>query len=183
MRSIQLSPRARTVIAWAAALVLVGVALGSAARFIAWPFSSDKTGFSDEYALVLKDLDGKDVRLSTYKNDVLIAYVWASWCPYCGQEIENLAALKSSHGDRIQVVAINRAEPAAVAKSYIAGLTRVQGVVFLLDPDDTFFKKIGGYAMPETVFIRGRGEIVFHQRGPMQLEDVTKHLDELLAAH
>ncbi|MBM3272136.1 TlpA family protein disulfide reductase [Candidatus Kaiserbacteria bacterium] len=154
----------------------------SVAGMIPSPFASEKTGFSDEYSLVLKDLDGADVRLSTFKNDVLVAYVWASWCPYCADEIRHLAQLAETNEGRIRVVAINRGEPAAVAKSYLAQLDGVQGLVFLLDPEDAFFKQIGGYAMPETVFIRDRGEIVFHQRGPMKLDEVKTHLDELLKA-
>ena len=163
-------------------LVFSGVVAASLLGLVPSPFSSEKTGFSDEYALVLQDMQGNEVRLSEYKNDILVAYVWASWCPYCAQEIDNLAALKQQYGERIQVLAINRSEPKAVAQAYIAQLPHVSGVTFLLDPNDAFFKQVGGYAMPETMFIRGRGEVVFHQRGPMQIDEVTTHLDELLKA-
>lgn len=164
------------------AIVFVAIIVASLAGVIPSPFASGKTGFSDEYSLVLKDLDGADVRLSTFKNDVLVAYVWASWCPYCADEIRHLAQLAQAEGGRVRVVAINRGEPAAVAKDYLAQLEGVQPVVFLLDPEDAFFRQVGGYAMPETVFIRDRGEIVFHQRGPMKIDEVKTRLDELLRA-
>lgn len=174
--------KAQRILAAAVAGVLVcfGIIVASIAGLVPSPFSSEKTGFSDEYALVLQDMQGNEVRLSEFKNDILVAYVWASWCPYCAQEIDNLAALKQQYGERIQVLAINRSEPKAVAQAYIAQLPHVSGVTFLLDPNDAFFKQVGGYAMPETMFIRGRGEVVFHQRGPMQLQEVQEQLTVLL---
>ena len=142
--------------------------------------AESENSFAKEYGLVLQNYDGKDVRLSAYRGKIMVAYVWASWCPYCAKELENLGTLKAMYGDRIEVVAINRAEPRSVAKSYTDQLTNAQGVEFLLDPQDSFFKTDGGYAMPETVFINEHGEVTHHQRGPMNLEEVSAKLKLLL---
>ena len=142
---------------------------------------SGKESFKKEYSLTLTDMDGKPVHLSDYAGKLVVAYMWASWCPYCGAEIENLAKLKQTYGDSIAIIAVNRAEPAADAKSYIARLTGVDGIQFLLDPSDSFFKSIGGYAMPETVFIKSDGTVLFHQRGPMQIDEVNAKLKQLTA--
>ena len=136
--------------------------------------------FETEYTLVLSDYSGNKVHLYDYRRQVLIAYAWASWCPYCGSEIQDLAALKKTYGDNIQIVAINRGEPLAVARAYTDGLADTSGVVFLLDPKDAFFKDIGGYAMPEMVFIDSAGTVIYHQRGPIQLPDVKAEIGKLL---
>ena len=141
--------------------------------------AQDKT-FDTEYTLVLSDYAGNQVHLYDYRRKVLIAYAWASWCPYCGAELQNLASLKKTYGDNIQVVAINRGESLETARNYSDHLTNTDGLVFLLDPNDAFFKGIGGYAMPETVFIDSGGTIIFHQRGPIQLPDVQAEIEKLL---
>lgn len=136
--------------------------------------------FDTEYTLVLSDYSGNPVHLYDYRRKVTIAYAWASWCPYCASEIEGLAQLKKTYGDSIQVVAINRGESLNTAKSFTDHLTDTEGVVFLLDPDDQFFKLIGGYAMPEMVFIDGSGNIVYHQRGPVTMNDANAEIQKLV---
>jgi thiol-disulfide isomerase/thioredoxin len=138
--------------------------------------------FKKEYSLQLVDYSGHSVQLSEFKNTVLIAYAWASWCPYCGAELEHLADLKQHYGDGVRVIGINRGESLAMARDFTSRLAHTEGVTFLLDPSDSFFKQIGGYAMPETVFVRPNGEILFHQRGPMQYVDVEAKLKEILDA-
>ena len=41
-------------------------------------------------------------------------------------------------------------------------------------------KAIGGYAMPEMVFIDGGGNIIYHQRGPIQMTDIQARLSEIV---
>lgn len=141
---------------------------------------ADEDTFREEYALVLKDYEGNDVRLSDYRREFLVIYAWASWCPYCGDEIRNLASMKQEYGDKITILAINRAEPLVDAKDYSDKLGDIPGVTFLLDPNDTLYKKVQGYAMPETLFIKSNGEILFHQRGPIELQAVRERIEELL---
>jgi thiol-disulfide isomerase/thioredoxin len=145
----------------------------------AGPKSDDET-FAEEFGLVLKDYNGNDVRLSEFRRKVLIVYAWASWCPYCGEELKNLAQLKRAYGDEVQILAVNRAEPLPDAKGYTDGLGVAQDLVLLMDPNDTLYKDIGGYAMPETIFIDEQGAITFHQRGPIQLAAVEEKIQEIL---
>jgi len=52
-------------------------------------------------------------------------------------------------------------------------------LIFLLDPKDTFYKSIGGFAMPETLFVNSDGTINFHKRGPMRAEEIRQRVSEL----
>jgi thiol-disulfide isomerase/thioredoxin len=142
--------------------------------------SATQTTFSKEFSLVLTDYSGKDVHLYDFRRKVLIAYAWASWCPYCGAELQNLAQMKKTYGDNLEVIAINRAEPLATAKAYTDKLQGTDNLVFLIDPTDSFFKNIGGYAMPETVFIDSDGTITFHQRGPLKIAELEQKVKDLL---
>ncbi len=143
------------------------------------PSAERATTFNSEYTLVLSDYAGNQVHLYDYRRKILIAYAWASWCPYCGTEIQGLSKFKQTYGDSIQVVAVNRGESLQVAKAYTDHLGDTAGVTFLLDPEDAFFKQIGGYAMPEMVFIDSAGTIIYHQRGPIKMEDVDAEIQKL----
>ena len=174
----------RTIFVLAALLIVaaVGAYFYLTASHKPLTLEEDEATFTDEFDLVLKDYDGADVRLAGFKRKFLVVYLWASWCPYCKQEMENLAQLKERYGDDIQVLAVNRAEPQPIAKAYTDSIQNVQDLVFLLDPNDLLYKDINGYAMPETVFINRRGDVLYHQRGPIQLQDVDEKIQELLSS-
>jgi thiol-disulfide isomerase/thioredoxin len=139
------------------------------------PAFQESPGFS------LFNYEGNEMSLSDFTNKLVVAHSWASWCVYCADELKNLAALKAEYGDRIAVVAINRAEPRQVAKDFTDALDLPEGVVILLDPTDAFYKKNGGYAMPETIGLMPDGTVLFHQRGPLKAEELRKHIDSAVA--
>lgn len=126
-----------------------------------------------------QDYDGRTVRLSEFHPKLLIVYSWASWCPYCAQGFKDLAAVENEHRADMQIVAINRAEPKGDAKDFTDKLA-LSGMDYLLDPDDTFYKAEGGFAMPEILFINWHGDIVAHQRGPMTLAALQAEVATLL---
>jgi peroxiredoxin len=52
----------------------------------------------------VKDIAGKDVRLSQYKGQVVLLNFWATWCVPCKREIPSLAALYRDYKERGFVV-------------------------------------------------------------------------------
>ena len=114
---------------------------------------------------------GAPVSLDSFRGKPLVINSWAVWCPFCKQELPDFAALQSEFPD-VVVIAIDRAESLEMAKSYTDSLGISESMVFLMDASDDFYKNIGGFSMPETVFIDSGGTIVFHKRGPMTLEEM-----------
>jgi thiol-disulfide isomerase/thioredoxin len=107
-------------------------------------------------------------------------YSWASWCPYCEQGFKDLTAIQGEYGSAIHIVAINRAEPKGDAQQFTDRLPLSPGITYLLDQNDTFYKAIGGFAMPEILFINWHGDIVAHQRGPMTFDALRAEVQSLL---
>src|SRR5687767_204489 len=52
----------------------------------------------------VKDIAGKDVRLSQYKGQVVLLNFWATWCKPCRVEIPSLIALYRDYKDQGFVV-------------------------------------------------------------------------------
>lgn len=52
----------------------------------------------------VKDISGKNVRLSQYQGQVVLLNFWATWCTPCRREIPSLVALYRDYKDRGFVV-------------------------------------------------------------------------------
>lgn len=128
----------------------------------------------------LKDYGAGEVHQHDFLGTPALIYVWASWCPLCTEGLENLAAMKKEFGGAIAVVAINREESRDVAVRASARSHTATGTIFLLDPDDTYYRAIGGFSMPETIFVDRTGMIIFHTRGPLQKEEIRRRIHALI---
>ena len=57
--------------------------------------------------LTLKDLKGRNLRLSDYRGKVVLINFWATWCPPCRKEIPDLIKLQRDYGSRsLQVIGV-----------------------------------------------------------------------------
>ena len=57
---------------------------------------SEKKESKDEYLPILVDMNNEEVSLDTYKKNVLILNLWATWCKPCIAEFESLENSKSN---------------------------------------------------------------------------------------
>lgn len=56
---------------------------------------------------VLRDIDGRTVRLSDYRGKVVLVNFWATWCPPCRAEMPDLIRLQHEHAkEGLQVIGI-----------------------------------------------------------------------------
>ncbi len=128
----------------------------------------------------LQDYGGKTVSLSDFAGKPLVINSWAAWCPFCREELPALAAVQKEFGDQVVIISIDRQESLAVAKGYTDRQGTTDDLIFLLDPSDSFYQSIGGFSMPETIFIDSNGNIVFHKRGPMQTNEIRERVRKII---
>lgn len=130
-------------------------------------------------SFALEDYEGNIVRSTDFTDKPLVLNAWAGWCPFCVQELPDFAKAQEEFKDQVVIVAINRAEKAGVAKSFTDGLKVTDKLIFLLDPDDSFYRSIGGFSMPETLFIDKSGNIVEHKRGPLTQDEIRAKVQKI----
>ncbi len=123
------------------------------------------------------DLDGNPVDMSAYAGKVRVVNSWATWCPFCTKELADFEKLAETGGEEVVVIAINRGESAAKIKAYLSRLGQFDDLIFIKDESDHFYKTIGGFAMPETIFYDKAGQVYLHKRGFMELSEMQKHLE------
>jgi len=128
----------------------------------------------------LKDYAGNIISTADFAGKPLVLNAWASWCPFCVNELPDLAAVQEEFGDQVVIIAIDRVETKKVAQSYSDDLGLTDKLIFLLDPGDAFYQAIGGFSMPETLFVNADGTINFHKRGPMAKDEIRQRVQALL---
>jgi thiol-disulfide isomerase/thioredoxin len=127
---------------------------------------------------VYTDVNGIPVDLSQYEGKTLIINSWASWSPFSATELPTLSKIGQQYSNNnVVVLAINRMESPATARAFIKHIGSPEGVVFLLDDEDTFYNSIEGFSMPETVFYDTDGTIIFHKRGSISSEDLSNQIE------
>jgi thiol-disulfide isomerase/thioredoxin len=67
----------------------------------------------------MKDLDGKDVSLSSFKGKVILLNFWATWCGPCKAEIPGFVELQKQYGkDGLVVVGYSVDDEAPKARAF-----------------------------------------------------------------
>ncbi len=147
------------------AIVLTAVLSACATTGGATPESSSSAANATDFTL--RDVDGRDVRLSDFSGKVVLLDFWATWCQPCEAEIPHLQALYKTYKDKGFVVlgiSMDGPESVALVGPFVHKYSLEYPV--LLDEETkvtgTFNPK---RAAPLTVLIDGDGRIVRTRAG------------------
>lgn len=134
------------------------------------PEDAKSTGKMAPLEFTLKDMNGVDVSLASFKGKVILLNFWATWCGPCRAEIPSLIELQKEYPDDLVVLGFSVDDPVAKLKPYakefqinypiLVGLGRedVQEaygplwgipVSVIIAPDGTIQKKHSGIATKE----------------------------------
>lgn len=88
------------------------------ARNMIWDLTAMRNGGSLP-PLVLRDLNGEQVRVDTALHDASCLVITASWCTYCEQEMVALEALYKEYGTYVNFIAISLDRSPADLRAYV----------------------------------------------------------------
>jgi len=128
----------------------------------------------------LEDIDGNIVSLSNFDGKTLVINSWATWCPFCVKELADFGELQKEFPDKIVMIAVNRQESLEKSVAFTDNLGVTEEMLYLLDPKDSFYKSIGGFSMPETIFVDREGNIRIHKRGPIELDEMISLVNSII---
>lgn len=127
----------------------------------------------------LKSVDGKTVKLSDYKNKVVLIDFWATWCPPCRRGIPDLIELQKEFKKDFVVLGISvdtdtKGDVPAFVKDYGINYTVVYG-------DNSTAKLFGGVSgIPTSFLIDKKGNIVDKHVGLVPKETLADGIKNLL---
>jgi len=130
--------------------------------------------------LSLLTYSGKVVDLHDYIGKPLVINSWASWCAFCKKELPDFVKTQNYAPNDVLFIAINRKESLEVQKEYTDSRNITDQLVFLQDPTDSFYRSIGGFSMPETLFVDAAGNIVEHKRGILTATEIQEKTRALI---
>ena len=140
-------------------------------------------GAEDSGRTPYTDLAGNPIDLESYAGQVRVVNSWATWCPFCVEELVDFETLASEleEGEGV-VIAINRGEPAAKQQAFLNQLGEFEHIIFVKDEADLFYESIGGFSMPETIYYDESGSVSTHKRGFMAIEEMRNLFQTALTA-
>jgi len=127
----------------------------------------------------LKALDGRRVRLTQFRGQVLVLNFWATWCTACLAEIPQLVALQNKLGDSVAVVGValdglpdehgddtvgeseRSGRSRASTRAKVARAVTARGINYrvLWDPDSAIEGQFDGGELPTTVILDAQGRV------------------------
>jgi peroxiredoxin len=158
----------KTVLSAASLLIVLSGLLGMAARppLIGSPAPE----------IVLKDLQGRDVKLSDLRGKVVLVNFWATWCKPCKEE---MPAMQASY-DRLRdkgfvVLAVNELEDTARVAEHI----RTHGHTFevVMDHNNQVANMYGVVGLPASFLIDPQGIVRERIAGSLLTES---HIEEMV---
>lgn len=105
--------------------------------------------------------------------------VWATWCPTCAAEHDELARISAATG--IGIVGVNYKDDPAAARAWLA--RRGDPYLFhVVDAEGDLGVELGVYGAPETFVVDAAGVIRYKQVGAVTAEVWRRRIAPLIAA-
>ena len=178
--------RLRWTIATASALALALLTLNNSDL---WDFSAHAAGAEACPAnakpanlnFTLKDMNGKDVALSSYKGKVILLDFWDTWCEPCKMEIPWFAEFQKKYGPHgFQASGVSVDDTVEKLKPYVAKYKMNYPVLLGLNHDDIQNAYGPLWGIPVTAIISREGKLCVKHSGISSKQNFEKEIEALL---
>jgi len=148
----------------------------------------DETEQSEEKLKALDftvyDKEGNKVNLSDLYGKPIIINFWATWCPYCVEEMPLFEEKYKEYGEEINFLMIDSVDGNMETKEKGEKFIEDKGFSFpvYFDTDEDASYTYQAYSLPTTVFINADGYIVAYQPGMLTPDMMQKGIDLILEA-
>jgi thiol-disulfide isomerase/thioredoxin len=129
----------------------------------------------------LKDVQGKNIRLSDYKGKVILLDFWATWCGPCKVEIPWFVEFQQKYGPQgLQVVGVSVDDTVEMLRPYVKDLKMNYPVLLGLHHDDIQNAYGPLWGIPVTSVISRDARICAKHSGISSRENIEKEIKSLL---
>jgi thiol-disulfide isomerase/thioredoxin len=129
----------------------------------------------------LKDVNGKDVKLSSYKGKVVLLNFWATWCGPCKIEIPWFNEFQQKYQDKgFVVLGISADDTVEQLKPFVAEYSMSYPVLVGLGRDDVQEALGPVWGLPTTLLISREGKVCQKHMGLVKKAEFEKGIVGLL---
>jgi thiol-disulfide isomerase/thioredoxin len=144
------------------------------------PDDAKATGTVAPMHFTLKDMNGADVNMASFKGKVVLINFWATWCGPCRAEIPSLVELQDKYRDDLTILGVSIDDPADKLKPYAAEFKMNYPVLVgngHQDMQDAFGPL---YGIPVSVIVGRDGRIALKHSGIATKEQFEREIKALL---
>lgn len=120
----------------------------------------------------LEGMDGETYRLSEFQGKKVMVNFWATWCPYCVDEMPDLTKLAQDYSDDLVVLAVNVDESESKIQGFLDDNPDID-LNILLDPNGKTAGAYGANALPLTIGINSDGSVETGYPGMLNYEQMV----------
>jgi cytochrome c biogenesis protein CcmG/thiol:disulfide interchange protein DsbE len=167
--------RTGVIVTFAVLLALLGLLAWGLRKVQAGPISS---GMAPDFSLT--SFDGRTLKLSELRGQVVIINFWASWCPPCREEAAYLEQTWRKYEDKgVVFIGVDWVDTEKEALAYMDefDLTYFNGP----DIGTRIAQAYNIQGVPETFYVAKNGELRGVHIGPLKSPELDDKIDELLA--
>ena len=128
----------------------------------------------------MKDLDGKDVSLSSFKGKVILLNFWATWCGPCKAEIPGFVELQDKYRKDLVVVGYDVDDTAEKARAFATEYKINYPVLLGLGREDVQDAYGPIWGIPASFLISKDGKVCKRHMGIAPKETFEKEIKALL---
>ena len=128
----------------------------------------------------LKDLNGVDVTLASFKGKVILLNFWATWCGPCRVEIPDLIELQNKYADDLVVLGISVDDSPEKMRPYATAMKINYPLLVGRGRDDVQEAFGPLWGIPVSVFIGRDGKIHKRHSGIASKEEIEREITAAL---
>ena len=117
-------------------------------------------------------LDGSEFHLAETRGKPVFINLWATYCGPCVKELPHFSELYKAHEDDIAMLALHSDIVADDPQEYLDEFGKDWVMPFAVEnEDEVIWDLVGGTtAMPQTIVLNRKGEVIYNQRGSVTPE-------------
>jgi thiol-disulfide isomerase/thioredoxin len=133
-----------------------------------------------DLSLSIKDMNGADVQLSSFKGKVLLINFWATWCAPCKAEIPGFVELQKKYGKDLQILGVSVDDTPEDIKPYAEKYAINYPLLIGLNREDVE-KAYGPFlGIPQSFLISRDGKICVKHPGLVAKDKFEQEIKSLL---
>jgi len=110
--------------------------------------------------LILRDLDGKVISLSSLKGKVVILSFWATWCEPCVEEFPSFLKLLDEYPEKVVLIAISHDYEEKDVREFVEAFKGYRkNMILTMDKEKALSKAFGVDRLPEGFIFNKEGKL------------------------